>query len=254
MSQAKPEKMALLSLASSEREASVAVTVDGQIVSSIRFDDWLGQFPDEQQIGRSSALVSMVKDAMAKAAVNGTDLDAISLTNGPGRFTGLRVSVVTARLLGFAWNVPIVAVNSLEVAAKKLLDAQSLQPDSVIWALTDAQRRQVFAAQFTVQSNGLLEPTVPQGLFERDEILDQLRPADHVTGSGAFAFQDRIEEKIDASLPESMIAECDAVGVSKVANARVAEGRFDDPLKVEPIYFRPSAAEEVRLAKTQVNS
>lgn len=249
MSQTFSGKPKILSLAASEKEANVAISAGQKVLQSVGFNDWLEQFPDPQAIGRSSALVSMVKQALQMADVPVGSLDAIALTHGPGRFTGLRVAVVTARMLCYAWDLPVVAINSLYVSAAKLQRERSLGPGEKIWAITDAQRRQVFASQFETQPDGNLKSIVDQGLFDREEILERLEPRQHVTGSGAFAFGKQIESKTQIALPDVEIATCDAIGVAAVAQARVEVGDFDDPMKVDPIYFRPSAAEEVRLAK-----
>ncbi len=249
MPESKQEEKTILSFASCEKEASVCIAKGDRILSSLRFEDWLKQFSNEEQVGRSSALVSMIKNVMANASVEGPALDAIALTNGPGRFTGLRVAVVTARMLSYAWNVPVIAVNALEVAADKLRCKRLLNAGSTIWAITDAQRRQVFAAKFHVNDQDSLETDIEQALFERTDILNQLESGDFVTGSGAFAIQEQIEERIKNKLPTPSSSECDAIGVAHVSVQKVSSGQFVDPLKIAPIYFRPSAAEEVRLAK-----
>ncbi len=41
-------------------------------------------------------------------------LDAIAVTVGPGLITSLQVGVETAKTFGFAWKVPIVAINHIE--------------------------------------------------------------------------------------------------------------------------------------------
>ena len=248
MSEAQSEQPKLLTLASAEKDSSVAVVQGDQLLASVSFCDWAQQFQQQESVGRGSALVSMAKEAMEKANLAGESLDAIALTQGPGRFTGLRVSVVSARMLCFAWNLPIVAVNSLEVSAGKLVRERSLAVGAKIWAIIDAQRRQVFAAEFTVQQGGGLEVSVPQALFERNEIVERLETGYQVTGSGAFAFAEEIEGKTGVPLPTVSIAQCDACGVAATAVERVRASDFDDLLKVAPVYFRPSAAEEVRLA------
>ena len=41
----------------------------------------------------------------------------ISVTNGPGSFTGLRVGLTTAKMLALAWNVPVMPVDTLQAIA-----------------------------------------------------------------------------------------------------------------------------------------
>jgi len=206
----------ILSLAASEKEADVAISEGQKLLQCVGFSQWLQQFPDSESIGRSSALVSMVKEAMQLAEVPPESLDAIALTHGPGRFTGLRVAVITARMLCYAWSLPVVAINSLHVSAAKLQRERSLKAGDAIWAITDAQRRQVFASQFEIQADGELKEVVPQGLFEREELLERLEPGQHATGFGAFAFAEQIENKIQTQLPT---ADAEEVRLAKQTQA-----------------------------------
>ena len=249
MAESQSEQPKILAFASGEKESSVAVTAGDRVLAETCFSDWMQQFADQQSIGKSSALISMIKQAMQTASVEADSLDAIALTHGPGRFTGLRVGVVTARMLCYAWDLPVVAINSLRASAEKLVRENRLDTGAKIWAITDAQRRQVFASEFEVQNDGELKITTAESLFERTEILDQLKAGHHVTGTGAFAFAEEIEKVTGIELPELRVAQCDAVAVARAAVGRIESGDFDDLLKVKPVYFRPSAAEEVRLAK-----
>lgn len=242
----------LLAMATSERVSSVCVASGQDILALADSLQWMKQFPDDQAVGKSTAIVSMMQSVLSEASIEPADLGVIALTNGPGGFTGLRVGVVAARMLCYAWNLPVIVVNSLEVAADKLRRQRSLGDGESIWAVTDAQRRQVFATKMQVRADGQLTTVEPQALFEWQALVDLLEAGDNVTGAGAFAFEDLIEEKTGLKLPEPSVAVCDAEAVARLADHRFATEDFDDLLTIEPIYFRPSAAEEVRLAKKEV--
>ncbi|MBN8568966.1 MAG: tRNA (adenosine(37)-N6)-threonylcarbamoyltransferase complex dimerization subunit type 1 TsaB [Ignavibacteria bacterium] len=48
------------------------------------------------------------------------DLDYVSISNGPGSFTGLRISSAIAKGICFASGVKLIEVNSLDVLANKI--------------------------------------------------------------------------------------------------------------------------------------
>jgi tRNA threonylcarbamoyladenosine biosynthesis protein TsaB len=48
------------------------------------------------------------------------DLDCVSVSNGPGSFTGLRISSAIAKAICFAADAKLVEVNSLDVLANKI--------------------------------------------------------------------------------------------------------------------------------------
>src|SRR5690606_21471977 len=75
------------------------------------------------------------------------DLSAIGVGVGPGSFTGLRIGITTAKLLGSQLGVPIVPVSSLAVLARGAVRAIQAHPKaSKAWvlALQDAAKGEWF--------------------------------------------------------------------------------------------------------------
>lgn len=62
----------------------------------------------------SSILASLINGLLVKNSVAATELDFISVTVGPGTFTGLRVGISLAQGLSYSINKPIVPVNVLD--------------------------------------------------------------------------------------------------------------------------------------------
>ena len=60
----------------------------------------------------SELLMPMIAKVLADAGVPRTDLDAVAVGVGPGPYTGLRVGVVTARVLGSVLGLPVHGVCS----------------------------------------------------------------------------------------------------------------------------------------------
>ena len=59
----------------------------------------------------------MIAQVLAGAGASRADLTAVAVGVGPGPYTGLRVGVVTARVLGAVLGIPVHGVCSLDVIA-----------------------------------------------------------------------------------------------------------------------------------------
>jgi tRNA threonylcarbamoyladenosine biosynthesis protein TsaB len=98
------------------------------------------------EIGSARSLLPAIDQLCREHQVSPADLKLISLSFGPGSFTGLRVSVATAKTLAFALKIPVTAVDTLEVlayAATREALKKYAPPFSMAVAI-DAYRKQVF--------------------------------------------------------------------------------------------------------------
>lgn len=74
-------------------------------------------------------------------------LKAISVSNGPGSYTGLRVGLSTAKGLCYALRIPLITISTLKMMAHAELEL----PVEFICPMIDARRNEVFTALFNKQ-------------------------------------------------------------------------------------------------------
>jgi tRNA threonylcarbamoyladenosine biosynthesis protein TsaB len=95
---------------------------------------------------RHGELLAPAVDAVLRdAGVGRPAVDRVAVGVGPGPFTGLRVGLVTARMLGAVLGVPVVGVCTLDVLALMAVDDGVTGPFRVV---TDALRREVHWAAY----------------------------------------------------------------------------------------------------------
>ena len=88
-------------------------------------------------------LTPMIAKVMADAGAARGDLTAVAVGVGPGPYTGLRVGVMTARVLGSVLDVPVYGVCSLDVIAAAVTTG-----DAEFLVATDARRKEVYWARY----------------------------------------------------------------------------------------------------------
>lgn len=160
--------MLTLGLTSSTAVVGVAVARDDQILAHRHI------VTDRRH---AEEITPLLGEALTEAGCSLRDIDRIAVDVGPGRFTGLRVGLATARGLALACDLPVVGVTSLEILA-------AARPERPVAAVIDARRNEVFQQVFL--PNGSEEAAVGPPA----ELVEGL-PADVVVvGDGA----DRYEE------------------------------------------------------------
>lgn len=65
------------------------------------------------------AVLQGIDTLLKKFCLNPKDLKGICVLSGPGQFSFLRTSVVTANTFGFALRIPVVGIESTEFATEK---------------------------------------------------------------------------------------------------------------------------------------
>ena len=162
----------------------------------------------------ASRPVTVLEDLDAllrRGGVRDSQVEGIAVGIGPGSFTGLRMGLVTARTLAFAWDVGLAGVSTLAALAA---GAPGALP------VIDARRREVFALV-----DG--EPVV----LPPDEL--PVEPGRSYVGDGAVRYREGIERRGGEVPPDG--------GEVHLPRARFhAElGRdFGPPDLVEPMYLR----------------
>ncbi|MHB8235058.1 MAG: tRNA (adenosine(37)-N6)-threonylcarbamoyltransferase complex dimerization subunit type 1 TsaB, partial [Solirubrobacteraceae bacterium] len=105
-----------------------------------RDDPHAGEHP-----GHATRLLEMAAGLLSRAGVGWGDVQRVAVGVGPGRFTGLRVGIATARGLAQSLGVRPVGVSSLRALG---LAAARREPARPILAAIDARRGEAFVAGY----------------------------------------------------------------------------------------------------------
>ena len=163
--------MIALGFDTSTRATAVGLRLADATTLQARDDPAPGEHP-----GHATRLLGMADALLSQAHLPWTDLQRIAVGLGPGRFTGLRVGVATARGLAQSLAVSLVGVPTLRALAEPAL--ASGPGNEQVLAVIDALRGEVFLAGYRAVAGGSPQCAlaVPQPLA-RNEIADALRSA-----------------------------------------------------------------------------
>jgi N6-L-threonylcarbamoyladenine synthase len=130
----------ILGIETSCDETAAAVVADGtDLISSVvssqvdlhaRFG---GVVPELASRAHIELLNPVVAEAMIEAGCDGSDLDAVAATVGPGLIGALLVGVSAAKAYALVWGVPFVGVNHLEAHLyAAFLEEPDLKPPLIL--------------------------------------------------------------------------------------------------------------------------
>ena len=105
--------MKILAFDSSSKALSVAVVADGIL---------LGEVTLNLKKNHSTTLMTSIDFLMAQVGLEAKELDRIAVAQGPGSYTGLRLSATVGKTLAFSLNKELVGLSSLLAIANRVQD------------------------------------------------------------------------------------------------------------------------------------
>lgn len=269
--------MRILAIESSGRDADVAIlnntdisddseTILSALYASAEDNRWLrcecsdvnetAEATEQTTVkGRSSStIIPHIKQTLSLAELTPSDIDLVAVSIGPGSFTGLRIAVVTAKTYAFATGAKIIGVNSMETLAIQAwawlngyvendTELPTNDPKELSVAI-NIGRREILVVNYTLRKEGFSRLSDPVVMQPADWIKN-LSPKSLVTGSGVdYCLQQSIQGIESLALVPGQLRVPDVKNVAMLGLANFHLHGGDDFWKLEPVYSRPSYAEE----------
>jgi tRNA threonylcarbamoyladenosine biosynthesis protein TsaB len=163
------------------------------------------------------------------------DLDAVIVSLGPGSYTGLRIGIMSAKTLAYASGCAILGIESFAAIARR-----APQEAEVLDVIADAQQQNVYVQHWRREAEGWIGDSLR--IRTINEWLADRNPEIWVTGPGVAAY----EAKIPAVTPRVPVLQRDPdpLGLLELGLVRWQKEDADDLWTLEPLYLRPSSAEQ----------
>ena len=162
-------------------------------------------------------------------------VDAVSVSCGPGSYTGLRIGVSSAKGLCYGWNVPLIAVDTLAVLCEGLIETgMTLGEDDLLCPMIDARRMEVYTAFY----NKHLERVAPISA----EIVSEDSFSDILASHKVYFFGDGAEKCRNVLTHQNAIFVPNVVpfakNMTRLSATFFAQEKFQDVAYFEPFYLK----------------
>lgn len=210
----------ILNIETATKNCSVSLAADGLTVAIREIS--------EEQFNHAEKLHVFIEEVLEEAGVLFQNLDAVAVSKGPGSYTGLRIGVSSAKGLSYALDIPLIAVDTLQVLAAKLKIKEG-----VIVPMIDARRMEVFTQVYTTEFMPL---TAPYALIVDETAYNETEGTIHLLGDGALKCREILNSEKFIYHEEMVYPSAKEMG--SLSFKKYKEAVFEDVAYFEPFYLK----------------
>lgn len=220
----------ILSLETSASSCAVALHHEKALVSTLEVN---------QPQAHASKLAVLIHDVFKETGFHIRQLNAVAVSAGPGSYTGLRIGTSTAKGICYAYNIPLIAVNTLDVLAVSFLE-QHKGKKGLLCPMIDAKRMEVYCQVVDAGLN--VVQAVEAKVIDEASFNELLK--DHEMfffGDGAAKCSAVITHSnavfVDHIRPEASM-------LGRMASEKFEKKKFEDLVAFTPFYLKDFVAKK----------
>jgi tRNA threonylcarbamoyladenosine biosynthesis protein TsaB len=175
----------------------------------------------------------MINNALESAGKQFSDLNAVSVSGGPGSYTGLRIGVSAAKGICFARNIPLIHVESFQAMQYAVRHRLRQEADCYI-GLIDARRMDAYTAVMDQEGNYL---SLPQAITLQPESFEEFLKSGSclLMGNAVQKFTDMNPGFAGLKVPFSDLLASDTMVLSY---DKFLTKSFENLFYYEPLYYK----------------
>jgi tRNA threonylcarbamoyladenosine biosynthesis protein TsaB len=209
-------------------------TALGKAITGIsRGNEIMAMRENDVQKDHSAFLQPAIKEMVLETGISLTQIDAVTVINGPGSYTGLRVGLSAAKGICYSLQKPLIAISTLEWMAVPFKDNSY----TAICSLIDARRMEVFTATY---DRNLICISPPQALIlDENSFAEWLEKGTIIfTGNAIKKLHKTITSHVNARISESeaSLGEQVILGTRAYANKEFAGLAYTEPFYLKAFF------------------
>lgn len=216
----------ILNIETATKNCSVALANEGKTIACKEIA--------EQNFSHAEKLHVFIEELLAENNLQFSDLNAIAVSQGPGSYTGLRIGVSSVKGLCYALNIPMIAIDTLQLLAKQIQIE-----DGIIIPMIDARRMEVFSAFYDKNHNQIRNT---QAEIIDETSYQEITETIHLVGDGTEKFKNTL-------IDTKFVFHSDVVFPSANEMSQLSFDKYQIRDFVDVAYFEPYYLKDFVLSK-----
>ncbi len=224
----------ILNIETSSKNCSVSVSKNGQIIGLKE------QSYDEYS--HSKSLHVFIDEIFKEIELSPQKLSAVAISEGPGSYTGLRIGVSAAKGICIALNIPLIAIDTMQILARKIECAEGY-----IISAMDARRDEIYYSVF--KSNNC---KIPIKVGKTDCMIIKSDSFSNYFESSTVNFVGNCNEKIKGFLDHKniifsdfMLPSANEMGI--ISFSRFKKSEFENISDFQPKYLKEFGGKKINI-------
>lgn len=217
--------MLILGIDTAFNMGSIALVNNGKILSELQ---------SFKKMAQLVWLAPSLQDFLKRNEVKWEDIKGVAVTSGPGSYTGLRLSVVSARSIAQVLGVPVAPINTLDCMISGVPFIEGL-----LCPLIDARKGEIFTALYynneRVSEYMVLKPE------ELVNLLNESNEKVYLFGDGIETYENVITQglKVKFQILPPFYYYSRASAAAQIGEKMIAAGMGKLYYEVNVFYSRP---------------
>ena len=211
----------ILNIETSSKNCSVCLSSEGKLIQS--FDS------EDDTFRHSELLTSCIQDILSENNIDVKDLSVVSISIGPGSFTGLRIGFSVAKGLCYPHNINLVGISSLKIIANSVI-----KENKNIISLIKDKGEHFYVSKYNSDLKEIIQPEI------------QLINSDYINGiidekSIIVVNSDQSKEFISQIVKQKtkiISRTISSVDMNSLSHKSFKEKKFEDIAYIEPMYVK----------------
>ncbi len=211
----------ILNIETTTKNCSVSIAEKGKIIAIKELNN--GNY------SHAEVLHPFIVDILKEANLTSDSIDAVAVSKGPGSYTGLRIGVSAAKGLCFAFDKPLISIDTLTSLSYSIAIEEG-----VIVPMLDARRMEVYSAVFDKKHNQIRE--IKAEIIDENSFCEYLENSTvYFLGDGSQKCKEFITHEnaifIDAMFPS-------AKEMAKLSYDKYKKNDIENVAYFEPFYLK----------------